>query len=120
MSALDRSRPARMALALFGLVVAAIGVLLGVVRQATWISLIFSLGIRAGAAAGDCWRVAGDDSSISAQTVAGVARSATLPRDAVPAIDDGQAGFATDDAAKARLGGRTICEHPSRPIAAAD
>ena len=30
------------------------------------------IGIRSGAAAGDCWRVAGDDSSISAKTVAGV------------------------------------------------
>jgi hypothetical protein len=44
MPALDRSRPARMALALFGLVVAVVlGLLLGVVRQATWISLIFAL-----------------------------------------------------------------------------
>ena len=44
MSALDRSRPARMALAFFGLVVAStLGVILGVVRQAGWISLIFSL-----------------------------------------------------------------------------
>jgi hypothetical protein len=43
MSALDRSRPARMAVAFFGLVVASIlGVILGVVRQAGWISLIFS------------------------------------------------------------------------------
>jgi hypothetical protein len=44
MARLDRSRPARMALALFGLVVAVVlGLLLGVVRQATWISLIFAL-----------------------------------------------------------------------------
>ena len=44
MSALDRSRPARMAVAFFGLVVAStLGVILGVVRQAGWISLIFSL-----------------------------------------------------------------------------
>ena len=44
MSALDRSRPARMALALFGLVVSGVlGLLLGVIRQATWISLIFAL-----------------------------------------------------------------------------
>jgi hypothetical protein len=44
MSALDRSRPARMAIALFGLVVAVVlGLLLGVIRQATWISLIFAL-----------------------------------------------------------------------------
>jgi hypothetical protein len=44
MSALDRSRPARMALAFFGLVVAStLGVILGVVRQAGWVSLIFSL-----------------------------------------------------------------------------
>ena len=40
----DRSRPARMALALLGLVVAVVlGLLLGVIRQATWISLIFAL-----------------------------------------------------------------------------
>ena len=45
MAALDRSRPARMALAFFGLVVAVVlGLLLGVIRQATWISLIFALG----------------------------------------------------------------------------
>ena len=44
MSALDRSRPARMAVAFFGLVVAStLGLLLGVIRQATWISLIFAL-----------------------------------------------------------------------------
>ena len=44
MSALDRSRPARMAVAFFGLVVAStLGVILGVVRQAGWISLVFSL-----------------------------------------------------------------------------
>ncbi len=41
MSALDRSRPARMAVAFLGLVVAStLGVILGVVRQAGWISLI--------------------------------------------------------------------------------
>ena len=44
MSALDRSRPARMALALFGLVVAGVlGLLLGVVREAGWLSLLFAL-----------------------------------------------------------------------------
>ena len=44
MPALDRSRPARMALALFGLVGAGVlGVILGVVREAGWLSLIFAL-----------------------------------------------------------------------------
>jgi hypothetical protein len=44
MSALDRSRPARMALALFGLVGAGVlGVILGVVREAGWLSLLFAL-----------------------------------------------------------------------------
>jgi dipeptide/tripeptide permease len=44
MARLDRSRPARMALALFGLVGAGIlGVILGVVREAGWLSLIFAL-----------------------------------------------------------------------------
>jgi hypothetical protein len=44
MPALDRSRPARMALAWFGLVGAGVlGLLLGVVREAGWLSLIFAL-----------------------------------------------------------------------------
>jgi hypothetical protein len=44
MAKLDSSRPARMALALFGLVVAGVlGVILGVVREAGWLSLIFAL-----------------------------------------------------------------------------
>ena len=44
MPALDRSRPARMALAVLGIVIAVtFGVLLGVVRQAGWLSLIFAL-----------------------------------------------------------------------------
>ena len=44
MPALDRSRPARMALALFGLAgTVAGGVLLGVLREAGWLSLIFAL-----------------------------------------------------------------------------
>jgi hypothetical protein len=44
MPALDRSRPARMALALFGLVgTVAGGVLLGVLREAGWLSLLFAL-----------------------------------------------------------------------------
>src|SRR4249920_301945 len=44
MPALDRSRPARMALALFGLVGAGVlGLFLGVVREAGWLSLLFAL-----------------------------------------------------------------------------
>ena len=44
MPGLDRSRPARMALALFGLAGAGVlGVILGVVREAGWLSLIFAL-----------------------------------------------------------------------------
>jgi hypothetical protein len=44
MAALDRLRPARMALALFGLVGAGVlGLLLGVVREAGWLSLLFAL-----------------------------------------------------------------------------
>ena len=44
MLALDRSRPARMALALIGLAGAGVlGVILGVVREAGWLSLIFAL-----------------------------------------------------------------------------
>jgi bifunctional non-homologous end joining protein LigD len=44
MSAFDRSRPARMALAWFGLVGAGVlGLLLGVVREAGWLSLLFAL-----------------------------------------------------------------------------
>jgi hypothetical protein len=44
MAALDRSRPARVALALFGLVGAGVlGLLLGVVREAGWLSLLFAL-----------------------------------------------------------------------------
>jgi hypothetical protein len=40
----DSSRPARIALAVFGLVVAGIlGVILGVVREAGWLSLLFAL-----------------------------------------------------------------------------
>jgi hypothetical protein len=44
MAKLDRSRPARMVLAVFGLVGAGVlGVILGVVREAGWLSLIFAL-----------------------------------------------------------------------------
>ena len=44
MPTLERSRPARMALALFGLVGAGVlGVILGVVREAGWLSLLFTL-----------------------------------------------------------------------------
>jgi preprotein translocase subunit SecE len=44
MATLDRSRPARTALALFGLVGAGVlGVILGVVREAGWLSLLFAL-----------------------------------------------------------------------------
>ncbi len=44
MARLDRSRPTRMALALFGLAGAGVlGVILGVVREAGWLSLIFAL-----------------------------------------------------------------------------
>ena len=44
MPALDRSRPARMALALLGMVGAGVlGVILGVVREAGWLSLLFAL-----------------------------------------------------------------------------
>ena len=69
----DSSRLAPTALAVFGIVVfAVLGVLLGVVRQAGWISLLFSIGIRSGAIGGNCLPVAGVDSSIPAETVAGV------------------------------------------------
>jgi hypothetical protein len=44
MAKLDRSRPARMALALFGLVGTVVGgVLLGVLREAGWLSLLFAM-----------------------------------------------------------------------------
>jgi hypothetical protein len=44
MARLDRSRPSRIAIAVLGMVIAVtLGVLLGVVRQAGWLSLIFSL-----------------------------------------------------------------------------
>ena len=44
MPTLDRSRPARMALALFGLVGTVLGgVLLGVLREAGWLSLLFAM-----------------------------------------------------------------------------
>ena len=44
MPTLDRSRPARMALALFGLAGAGVlGVILGVIREASWLSLLFAL-----------------------------------------------------------------------------
>ena len=44
MARLDRSRPARMALALFALVGAGVlGLILGVVREAGWLSLLFAL-----------------------------------------------------------------------------
>ena len=44
MSALDRSRPTRMGLAFFGLVGSGVlGLLLGVVREAGWLSLVFAL-----------------------------------------------------------------------------
>ena len=71
MPALDRSRPARMALALFGLVGAGVlGLLLGVVREAGWLSLIFALAF----ALALLLEIAGgweeNDSSISAKTVA--------------------------------------------------
>src|ERR1051326_2198905 len=45
MPAIDRSRPAHIAIALLGMVIAAVmGLLLGVVREAGWLSLIFALG----------------------------------------------------------------------------
>ena len=73
MPALDRSRPARMALAFFGLVGAGVGgVILGSSPASRLDKSDFFIGIRSGAAAGDCWRVAGDDLSISEETVAGV------------------------------------------------
>jgi uncharacterized membrane protein YbjE (DUF340 family) len=44
MARLDRSRPTRIVLALLGLVIAGVlGLLLGVVREAGWLSLIFAL-----------------------------------------------------------------------------
>src|SRR5437016_9358010 len=44
MAKLDRSRPTRIALAVLGLVIAGVlGLLLGVVREAGWLSLIFAL-----------------------------------------------------------------------------
>ena len=44
MARLDRSLPTRIALAVLGLVVAGVlGLLLGVVREAGWLSLIFAL-----------------------------------------------------------------------------
>jgi hypothetical protein len=44
MARFDRSRPSRIAIAVLGTVIALIlGVLLGVVRQAGWLSLIFAL-----------------------------------------------------------------------------
>jgi hypothetical protein len=66
------SRLAPTALAVFGIVVAGVlGVLLGVVREAGWLSLLLSIAF-ALAPGGNCWRVAGVDSSISAETVASV------------------------------------------------
>ena len=48
MARLDRARPSRIAIAALGIVIAApLGVLLGVVRQAGWLSLIFALGFAA-------------------------------------------------------------------------
>jgi dipeptide/tripeptide permease len=45
MPAIDRSRPAHIAIALLGMVIAGVmGLLLGVVREAGWLSLIFALG----------------------------------------------------------------------------
>jgi hypothetical protein len=44
MARFDRSRPSRIAIAMLGIVITVIvGVLLGVVRQAGWLSLIFAL-----------------------------------------------------------------------------
>jgi hypothetical protein len=44
MAKLDRSRPTRIAVALLGLVIAGVlGLLLGVFREAGWLSLIFAL-----------------------------------------------------------------------------
>jgi formate hydrogenlyase subunit 3/multisubunit Na+/H+ antiporter MnhD subunit len=45
MARFDRSRPSRVAIAVLGIVIAVtLGVLLGVVRQAGWLSLIFAMG----------------------------------------------------------------------------
>ncbi len=45
MARLDRERPSRIAIAVLGIVIAStMGTLLGVVREAGWISLIFALG----------------------------------------------------------------------------
>jgi hypothetical protein len=45
MSALDRSRPAHITIALLGLLISGLmGLLLGLVREAGWLSLIFALG----------------------------------------------------------------------------
>jgi hypothetical protein len=45
MARLDRSRPSRIAIAVLGIVITVtLGVLLGAVRQASWLSLIFALG----------------------------------------------------------------------------
>jgi hypothetical protein len=71
MPALDGSRPARMALAWFGLVGAGRpGPASGSGPGSRLAKSDLCIGIRSGAAAGDCWRVGGDDSSISAKTVA--------------------------------------------------
>ena len=45
MARLDRSRPSRIAIAVLGIVITVtLGTLLGVVREAGWLSLIFALG----------------------------------------------------------------------------
>src|SRR5262245_28181507 len=45
MPAIDRSRPAHIAIAFLGLIISGVlGLLLGVVREAGWLSLIFALG----------------------------------------------------------------------------
>lgn len=49
MSALDRSRPAHIAIALLGLFISGLlGLFLGVIREAGWLSLIFALGFALG------------------------------------------------------------------------
>jgi hypothetical protein len=69
----DRSRLAPTALAVFGIVVfAVLGVLLGVVRQAGWISLLFSIAFALALLVEIAGQVAGVDSSIPAEIVAGV------------------------------------------------
>ena len=69
----DSSRLAPTALAVFGIVVfAVLGVLLGVVRQAGWISLLFSIAFALALLVEIAGQVAGVNSSIPAEIVAGV------------------------------------------------